>query len=120
MKQRLIKLSLAISITTMILTLPLYIWGILVGPQELHYFNISLIIGAIITILISIEQSDNWIKINERNKKLIRSAIAIALISITSSAFLVKIKYGYFNWRYKNVFILQSSRIEKSSLYIPN
>ena len=95
-KVSLIMTLLRVSFFTMLFT---FFFAIIAGPNICHYINLvalSLTIAAIILFLI---------QKNSDTHKLWPVVIMI-LFNVAVSIGLMSIKYGYFNWHFKNIFEL--------------
>jgi len=86
--------------------MPIFLLGVIVGPQELHYYNLTIIGIVILGVSISL------IGINFKAFWKIENVVFLIAALFTLSAFSlfskywIDNKYGYGNWEFENMWTI--------------
>ncbi|MDX2173044.1 MAG: hypothetical protein SFY56_07990 [Bacteroidota bacterium] len=108
-------ISLIIACLLLLFTIPLFLLGIVTGPQDIHYVNIFLLLlkTTVCIIVILALKKNKWNKYILETKGIILTSLIISMISILFSLALIKYKYGYINWKYKDILTFENPFDEK-------
>ncbi len=106
MKISLVFLGLTIALVMLFLSLPQLYIAIILGPQLQHYYNLILIIFVFQALIMELSQIPKWKVLDKWERIMLPVSIIVILLSIGSSIFYIRSKYGYSSWKYKNFLTL--------------
>lgn len=97
-----LKITLVVTLLGIMASLPIVLLGLIVGPQDLHYYNLFIILVVLMALIYSLAR----IKVKDLRLKKSILYIVLNLIALLFFIFLSKtwidVRYGYGNWNFED------------------
>jgi hypothetical protein len=92
--------------------LPILLLGVIIGPQDLHYYNLIVLTCVTLVSIYSLIKARQELFKNWKNTLLTLVAIVSLFLFYLVSKFWVDNRYGYTNWTFKNPLTMYFDRNE--------